>query len=875
MKFPGWRSREKELKEEIENHLKMAAGDRVKRGASPDEARHAAHREFGNVDLVRATTREQWGRQWIDRLFQDSRYGLRILRKSPGFALAAILTLALGIGANSTIFSWIDATLLNPVPGAARTQQLVSVTLGPPTNPGPISYPNYLNLRDHNYSFSGLIAYSLRDVGLTGIGRPERIWGMLVSANYFDVLGVRPILGRGFLPSEGKKENGAPVVVINYGLWQRRFAGNPSVLGRSIEINRHSYTIVGVTPERFQGSQTGLSPDLWIPLSMTPQLVPGENILQSRGANWLMSQGRLKPGVTLEQAQADMTLLMQRLVHQFPTEHKAGNAMTLTPIWRDPFGANHFLSGILLLLMAIAGVVLLLACANVANLMLVRSISRRREIAIRLSIGASRAEIVRQFLVESLLLALGGGIVASLFTLWSEDLLPKFIPPTNLPIAIGVHFNLAVVWATVLLSILTCVIFGILPALRASGLEPVSILKEESGAAAGGVRKARLSSALVVIQMALSLLLLICSGLFIRSFRRAQHFDPGFNPHHVLLATYEFFDSRYDANTGIKFHEELLDKLRALPGVQSAALADWAPMRLQENRTDVAPEGYVPRTHESMEVSDASVSPDYFRTMRIPLAAGREFTANDRLKSAPVVVVNQAFAARYWPGQDALEKKVKIFGVWFGVIGVARNSNYQALNENAQAFVYLPFFQNYYPGGIIHLRVAGDPLAYASVVEKTVHQLNADLPVFGVTSLDSVIQLNTTTQRLAGTFVGGFGLLALLIAAVGIYGVIAYVTRQRTHEIGLRMALGANPRDIFSLVLRQGFFLALLGVFFGLAAALALTRALSSQLFGVTATDPLTFAMGTALLILVALLACYLPARRAMRVDPMVALRYE
>jgi len=608
---------------------------------------------------------------------------------------------------------------------------------------------------------------------------------------------------------------------------------------------------------------------------MTQQFIPAEDLLQSRGGMWLILQGRLKPGVTLEQSQADMTVLMQHLAAQFPAEHKIGNSVTLAPIWRSPFGANYYLGTILLLLMAIAGVVLLLTCANVASLMLVRSISRRREVAIRLSIGATRGRLIRQFLAESLLLALGGGAVAVLFTLWSAELLPDLIPPTGIPISIGVHVNLAVVLATLLISILTSVIFGILPALRASMSQPVVVLKEESGSATAGIRKARLSAGLVVVQIALSLLLLICSGLFIRSFRMAQHFDPGFNPHHVLLETYEFFGSSYDENTGLKFHRDLLERLEALPGVQSASLADWIPLSFHESETDVVPEGYVPRTHESMVVRDASVGPNYLRTMQIPLIAGRDFTLADDLKSPPVAIVNQAFAELYWPGQEPLGKRIKASGKWFQVVGIARNSNYEGLNEPPQGFVYLSLFQNYSPGAAIHVRVAGDPLAYASLVEKTIHQLNADLPIFDVTPLDSVIQLNTTRQRLAGTFVGGFGLLALLIAAVGIYGVIAYATRQRTHEIGLRMALGAGPKNIFGLVLRQGLFLAMLGVAIGLTAAFALTRALSSELFGVTATDPLTFAGVTTLLMLVALLACYLPSRRAMRVDPAVALRYE
>ena len=806
---------------------------------------------------------------------QDFRYGFRVLLKSPGFSIIAILTLALGIGANSTIFSWINSTVLDPIPGVAHTSQYVALAAGGANNPNPFSYPDYIDLRDRNQSFSEVIGSSLTDMDLTANAKPERVWGVLCTANYFSGLGVRPVLGRGFLPVEGTKPNGAPVVVISYRLWQTHFGGERSVIGSTIEVNKHPYTIVGVTPPVFQGTQTGLRADIWIPVMMVGQFWQAD-ILQQRGDRWLMVTAHLKPGFTREQAQAEMNGLMQQIARQYPDAHKGNNIVTAYPLWRGPFGANYYLDTILFLLMAISGVVLLLACANVANLLLVRSVARRREMAIRLSIGATRWRLVRQLLAESLILSFCGGCIAMVFTLWTAGTLSDFIPPVaEIPISMSIHADRTVLLATLAISLLTGVIFGILPALRASSLEPVAVLKEESGSAIGSRSKARLSSILVVAQIAMSLLLLVCAGLFIRSFRQAQKFNPGFNPHNVLLCSYNLAGVGYDHQSGAEFDRQLFTKLQEIPGVQSATLADWVPFGFGSSSYRVQAEGYVPQPHESMDIEYADVAPDYLRTMQIPLITGREFTVNDTAKSQLVAVVNQAFVKRYWPHQDAIGKRLHAGGKWFTVVGVAQNSDYDHIGQKPRGFFYLPLFQNYGSSVSIHVRVAGNPLGFVSPAQEAVRSLDADLPLFDLTTLDSRIQLNTITQRMGGVFVGGFGILALLLAGIGIYGVLSYTTRQRTHEIGIRMALGAEPRDVFGFVLRQGAFLALLGISIGLVLSLVLTRALSSQLFGITPTDPLTFAAVAILLLAVALVACYLPARRAMRTDPMVALRHE
>jgi predicted permease len=811
-------------------------------------------------------------------LGQDIQYSLRVIAKTPGFAAIAILTLALGIGANTTIFSWINSALLNPVPGLANPSQVVALTLSKPgDSPFPFTYPDFEAMRDGQQSFTGLTANGITPMSLTGKDKPERVWGMVASANYFDVLGVRPILGRGFLPTEDERPGGAPVAVISYRLWQTHFAANPDIVGRSIEINQHPYTIVGVAPAVFQGMQTGARWEIWVPIMMEQQLMPEGELLHDHHLFWALVYGRLKPGVRPEQAQEEMTLRLKREAQKYPEEHKGHDSVTVYPLWRSPLGMNLFLSKLLPALMTIAGLVLLLACANVANLMLVRSVGRRREIAIRVSLGAGRWRLVRQLLVESLILALAGGAVALLITSWTAGSLMTFMPVMDVPISLVVRTDRAVLLATLVISVLTGVIFGILPALRSSSEAPATVLKEDTKSASGGLRKARLASALVVAQISLSMLLLICAGLFIRSFMSAQQINPGFNPHHVLNASYDLFTAGYSDANGAEFDRQLMAKLQALPSVQSVALTNRMPLGLGGGSTSVKPEGYVSKSNESMETQVAVVTPDYFKTMQIPLLKGRDFTLQDTKSSQRAVIVSQAFVDRYWPNQEGLGKRLNsdLTHEWFTVVGVARDTKVQDLNEKPTPFLYLPLYQVYKSTMIINARVAGDPLAFGKTVVATIHDLNPGLAVFGVTTLESSGQFASFGQRVAGTFVGAFGLLALVLAAVGIYGVTAYTTRQRTHELGLRMALGASKEDILRLVLGHGLRLTLVGVVLGLAAAFALTRYLESMLLGVTSTDALTFSCVAILLCAVALFATFIPAWRAMRMDPMVALRYE
>lgn len=814
----------------------------------------------------------------MSTLLQDLRYAVRVLLKSPSYTAIAVITLALGIGANTTIFSWIDSTLLNPVAGLAAPSKVVALSLGSSLqDPFPFSYPDYIAMRDGQRSFSGITAFSLQAMSLTGTPMPQRVWGMVASANYFDVLGIRPKLGRGFLPEEDEKPDGAPVVVISYRMWQTHFGGDPNVIGRTMDINRHPYTVVGVTPAIFQGSATGVRSDLWVPMMMQSQVMPQGDLLNDHHYFWLSLLGRLNPDVTAAQAQAEMTSRIKAVAKDYPQEHKGHDTVSVSALWRAPFSANQFFWLLLPMLMVIAGVVLLLACANVANLMLVRSIARRKEIAIRMSLGAGRWRLVRQLLVESLVLALAGGALAIVITVWTAGAMARFIPKMDFPVALGSRVDQGVLLATLAISVATGLIFGILPALRASGESPVMILKEDGGSSSGGRDKVRLANGLVVAQVALSLLLLICAGLFIRSFRRAQRIAPGFNPRGVLLTSFDLFQAGYTPKSGVEFDRQMIARLEALPGVESVALSNRVPLTLGGGSTSVIPEGYMQQANETMEVQDAIVSPGFLKMLQNPLVSGRKFTPDDTRQMQRVCMVNEYFAQRYWPNQDPLGKHVHsdLTNEWFTVVGVVRNSKVNSLNEAPTPFIYLPLYQVYNAAMVIYARVQGNPMGYEASVARTVHEMNPDMVLYDVTTLREREELGSFVQRLAGTFVGAFGLLSLVLAAIGIYGVTSYTTRQRTREIGIRMALGATGEDVLKLILGRALRLTVIGIALGLLAAFGLTRFLSSQLLGVTSMDALTFSSVALLLCVVTLAACYIPARRAMQVNPTAALRHE
>ncbi|MGP8187652.1 MAG: ABC transporter permease [Terracidiphilus sp.] len=813
----------------------------------------------------------------MNSFVNDLRYALRQLRRSPGFTVAAVLTLALGIGANSTILSWINATLFDPIPGAAHTADMVTIQRGERSeHPSPpFSYDDYLDLRNGTTALSGLLGYHDDFMAITGNGKPERIYGALTSANYFEVLGVRPIRGVTLADTAANERAGAAEAVIGYDLWQHRFAGDPAIVGHAIEINRHSFTIVGVAPRGFVGCKSGLRTEIWLPLGMDERVWGWERI-NYRGVSWLNVLGVLRPGVSRQQADRELNLLMQRIADRYPESHQGDNRLSTDPLWRSPFGANVYLAGTLTILLALAAVLLLLACANVANLLLVRAVARRRELAIRLSMGASRWQLFRQLMVENLLLAAGGCAVALAITFWTARTLAAFIPTLTLPLNINGRLDGRVIATTIVVSVLTAVLAGVPPTLRASALSPVTVLKDEALNTSGGLRKSRLTSGLVVLQVALSLVLLTCAALFTRSLQKAQRQDPGFDPDHVYLASFDLSPLNYSDAQAVEFERQVLQRVSALPGVQSATLADFSPLNFTIHSSGILPEGYVPRPHESVEADRGTVATQYLETMRTPLLAGREFNSSDTDRSLPVAMVNKALVDRFWPGQDAIGKHIQVGRTNYTVVGVTSNAKYRRLVYDPAPLILFSLMQRDASEEVIlHVRVAGDPMAIAPDIERAIHSLNPDLPLYGVTTLKSSVQMGSVFQRIGVVFAGAFGLLAMVLAAVGLYGVIAYTTRQRTHEIGIRMALGASRGEVSGQVLRQGLRLTLAGLAAGLAASLVFARFLRGVLFGVGANDVLTFVLVPAVLLLVALAACYLPARRAASIDPMQALRTE
>jgi predicted permease len=809
-------------------------------------------------------------------LLRDLQFALRQFRKNPGFLLLAVGTLALGIAANMTIFSWINSTLLDPIPGVTHTSDMITIMRGErsehPTPP--FSYLDYADLRSQSKSFDGLLAYHDDYMSITGSGKPERIYGALASSNYFETLGVRPVLGRTLLPTFSAERTGMAEAILGYDLWQNRYAGDPNIIGKTIQINLHPYTIVGIAPKGFYGCKSGLRADIWIPLGMDPN-VWGSNRLNNRSTQWLNVLGRLHPGITASQAAVELNVLMQHIVDRYPADHQVPNQISTDPLWRSPFGANVYFYETLPILLALAAVLLLLACANVANLLLVRSVARRREIAIRLSMGADRWRVVRQMLVENLLIALAGGAMAVAVTLWTAKSLAYFLPSTVLPLALNGHVDGSVLLAAVLVSIFTAGISGVVPALRCSRLSPVAVLKDESLSTSGGISKSRLTGSLVAAQIALSMLLLACAGLFVRSLQNAQKTSPGFDPDQVLLASIDFDSMGYTDAQADEFDRQLISHINQLPGVQSATVADFSPLSFTIHSDIVAPDGYVPRPHESMEIDRGRVGPGYLSMMRTPLLSGREFTLADNRKAERVAIVNEALVDRYWPGQNAIGKVIKMYGRGYVVVGVAANGKYRRMVYENAPLVLVPILQVNSEQQIIHVRTYGDPMALSSAVEHAVHELNPDLPIYNATTMKESMLIGNVFERIAVAFAGSFGLLALLLSAVGIYGVVAYSTRQRTHEIGIRMALGAAKSDVFKQVLGQGLRLALAGLVVGLIVSVVFTRLLRGMLFGVGTNDWLTFSVVPLILLLVTMCACYLPARRAAQVEPMRALRTE
>ena len=809
----------------------------------------------------------------MSRLLGDVRYGLQQLRKSSGFTLTAVTMLAVAICVNSTVFSWIDGTMLRPIPGARNTGDLVSLQRGERNfSPvPPFSYLDYRDLLEQNHTFTGILAYHHDWITLTGGAEPERVYIANVSANYFDVLGIKPMLGRFFLPEEETGPVTVPSVVLSYSLWKTRYSEDPAIVGKSIDIARHPVTVIGVAPEGVVGAMPGIREDLWVTLD--PLGTDAWRMThRSGGAVWLNVIGRLRPGVSRVLAAQDLDTLMHNIVVAYPNDHLGDNRISLDPMWRSPFGANGYMAATLPFLLAFAAVVLLLTCANVATLTLVRFASRRRELAIRQSLGANRIQLVRQMVLEGVVLSIVAGAVALVLTSWTSKTFAWFFPANSNPTILNGSMDYKVVIGIAVSSLLVGMLCGALPAWRSSHAPAVEVLKAESTSISGGSHNRKLLSGLVVAQIALSLPLLICSGLFLRTLRNVASANPGFEQDHILTASVGLNIVGYSDDEVQLIRHKILDRVSALPGVKIASFTDWIPMALSHKGDDAYPDGYVPHPHESLQVYHAEVGPRYFESLHIPILEGREFTPDDDEKAPRVLIVDQTAARRYWPGQDPLGKNLRIWGRLFTVVGVARNSTHMFVNESPEPMVYMSFFQAGYET-IVQVKTEGNPSDLAPAVANAIHEIDPRLPVFDVRPMRESTQLASSFAVIESTLAGMFALIGLVLAITGIYGVVAYRTQMRTHEIGVRMALGASRVDVLSLVLLQGLWLTGIGLALGLASALGLTRFIARLLYGIGANDPVTVVSVVMLLGAMSLLACYLPAHRAMRRNPVTAIR--
>ncbi len=814
----------------------------------------------------------------MDKLWQDLKYGIRMLTKSPGFTAIAVLTLALGIGANTAIFSVVNAELLRPLP-FRDSSRLVSVGTSNSRAhniSGAMSYPDFLDLRAQNHVLEDLAAYTDSSVTLTGVDQPAHLIGAQVSASLFNVLSATPELGRTFLPEDDQPRH--HTVILSHQIWKARFAGDPKIIGRTILLDKTGYTVVGVMPASFQFPLQRDATTLWTNISAmleSPDNSPG--MAQERGAHFLRGIGRLKPGVTLAQAQADLDVIMNSLSKQYPDTNK----YWIVRVISEQYRMTRTIRPALFVMMIAVGFVLLIACVNVANLLLARATARTREIAIRAALGAGRNRLVKQLLTESFVLASVAGVLGLLLAMWGSEILVR-LSPEQLPRTSEIHVDGFVMAFTLGIAVLTGLLFGLAPAMSVSHSSIVDSLKE--GALSTTASKARfgLRSSLVVVEMALALILLVSAGLLIRSLVHMQQVNPGFDPHNVVTANIDLPDAKYSDGQKAQFFHNLIPALGGLPGIQSAAAIYPLPMGGDEIRTTFQIEGRPVAKSDEALTSLRDITPNYFATMRIPLLQGRDFDGREQAKSTPVVIVNEALARQFFPGQNAIGQHIKP-GIAVGtdqpemreIIGVVGNVKHSDLVSEFTPESYLPSAQIPFSSMTLVARSSQDPHSIAKMVTGTVQSLDPDIPTYAWKTVEEYLDGTLSVPRFNTVLLALFAGLAMLLTAVGLYGVIAYSVAQRTHEIGIRMALGANPRDMMRLIVGQGIQLGLIGVGIGCAVAVGLTHFLSSLLFGVTATDPVSYAGVILLLFAVVVLACYVPARRAMRVDPMVALRHE
>ena len=819
----------------------------------------------------------------METTWQDVRYAMRTLAKSPSFTAAVIVSLALGIGANTTIFTLLNTLFLNPLP-VERPAELVAVFTTANRNATqfgnllPLSYPNLKDFRERTDALKDLAAYSppLALAFMTADG-PERVFAQLVTGNYFDVLGVRPIAGRFFTSDDDRTPGAHPIAVIGYGLWQRRFGGRFDAIGETIALNRHTITIVGVAPEGFKGVTSMFGPELWLPSMMSAQFQPRQSgsWLDERAAVVFSAFGRLRPGVTLTQADANLKTIASALEHEHPDQN-AGRSVTVMPIAEATIFPG--MRGTLMLaggvLMAIVGLVLLIACSNVANLLLARASARRQEVAVRLALGATRTRLVRQLVTESLLLGAAGGALGFAFGIWGRDLLwaarPAVVANNFVELRIDTHvFAFALV-----LSIATGVLFGIIPAVRASRADLVGALKLEPPLVRGG-RRLTVANVLLVGQVAFSLVALVTAALFVRSLQRAHDVDLGYDTRPLAILSVNLAQGGYDEARGRQFARDVRDRIERVPGITAVSWSTNMPLWANQYRR-VSIDGAAPSKQSDLPLAlVTTVDVDYFKVLGFGMTQGRDFTSGDSEKGMAVAIVNDRMAERYWPNQNPIGHTFRFDSdpTARHVIGIVKTIKYQTLGETPQPAVYLPFRQNYADGLVLYVRSSGEPARAIGTVQREVHAMDPHVPLENASSVDDLIDQSLWMMRIATGLLAVFGALAIALASVGLYGLMAYSVNQRRRELSVRMALGADRGAVLRLVVREGMTLVAIGIVVGVGLSLAISRALASLLLGIAATDAVSFATAAVLLTSVALFGTYLPARRASRFDPLVALR--
>jgi putative ABC transport system permease protein len=839
----------------------------------------------------------------LQDVVRDARYGLRSLRRSPAFAVIAVVSLASGIGANTAIFSIVNSLLLRPRP-VANPDQLVELYVGDVNHPyETCSYPSYTELRDLNEVFTGLAAYGIRQFTLTDERHAEQVWGEAVSGNYFDVLGLSTSNGRMLVPDDDRQATGTPVAVISDGLWRRRYNADQHLIGRTIAINGQPLTVVGIAGPRFSGMLRGLASEVWIPLTAMPVVEPSRPRILTRDSRWLTLAGRMKPDTTFDRVRARFSLLSREMQQRRPEEWRALRPETGTirelfvSVFRERDTRVHpslreAAYAVVALLVALVNLVLLVACMNLASMLLARASARRKEIAVRLALGASRARLVRQLIVESVLLAVVAGMIGVVLTAWLLGALLAFMPsfPEGIRIALDLRMDWHVLAYAIGFSTLTGVLFGLAPALRSSRTGLSSTLNNDASAIAGGHRQSRTRQVLVVSQVSLSVLLLIAAGLLLRSLDNIRPTRLGFESDNFLLVPLSLDVTRYDRHSSQDFYRQLSDRVSAVPGVRRLSFVQDIPggfMGGTRRSTEI--EGYSPAPNESLEIDSSIVGPRYFTNMNVPLIRGRDFTDADRDGAPCVAIVNEAFAARYFGTTDAaMGKQVAAFHAdrtpskqMCAVVGVVRDDRWQSLKKNVRPFFALPLLQSFRPRILLLVQTDTDPAGHTNLIRRAIQQLDPTVPVQDVRTLREHFDAGAYPFRLLGIVTSACGFMALFLATVGVYGVVSYAAAQRTREIGIRMALGAVQRDVLTMVMRHGMVLVTLGLALGLFLSLVLTRVLTSAvfesdlLFGVSPTDAATFIGVALLLTIVAVLACYIPAWRAARLDPLEALRHD